>query len=239
LKQYGLITSQALDDARSALEASEAMTASARAQVRAANVRLSKSFITAPITGVIAFRGVNTGDRVENIGSGDPMFRIVDNRVLDLTVSVPSARLAAVRVGQRLEFTVDALAGRLFTGQVMFINPSVDEVSRAGKVVAEVRNPDAALKGGLFVKGRILVSTRADVLQVPRAALVNWNVADGTAEVFVVHDGTAERRPVRTGPAAGESVAILAGLAGGDRVVTRGGFALKSGDRVTVSEGGK
>ncbi|HOC18425.1 MAG TPA: efflux RND transporter periplasmic adaptor subunit, partial [Vicinamibacterales bacterium] len=93
LKQYGLITPQNLDDAKTAVDAAEAGTAAARAQVQAAQARLAKSFITAPIDGVIALRAVNVGDRVENMGGGGlPLFRIVDNRLLDLTVSVPSSR---------------------------------------------------------------------------------------------------------------------------------------------------
>jgi RND family efflux transporter MFP subunit len=121
---------------------------------------------------------------------------------------------------------------------VMFINPAVDEASRAAKVVAEVPNADDALKGGLFAKGRIVVSSKADVLQVPRAALLSWNVTGATAEVFVVRGGKVEKRPVRTGQVAGPVVAIEAGLARGDQVVTRGGFALKVGDRVTVADEG-
>jgi membrane fusion protein, multidrug efflux system len=238
LKEYGLITPQAVDDARSAMEAAAAATAAAQGQVRAAEARLAKSFITAPMDGVIALRGVNVGDRVENMGGGGPMFRIVDNRLLDLTVWVPSVQLGAVRVGQPLEFTVDAVPGRAFTGTVMFINPAVDEGSRAAKVIAEVRNADNALKGGLFATGHIVVANRTGLMQIPRAALLNWNVSGATADVFVVRNGTAEKRPVRTAgilQAAGSAVAIEHGLAIGDRVVTRGGFALKAGDRVTVS----
>ncbi len=238
LKQYGLITAQAVDDARSALEAAEATTASARAQVRAAEARLAKSFITAPIGGTIALRGVNVGDRVENMGSGAPMFRIVDNRLLDLTVSVPSVQLGAVRVGQPLEFTVDAIPGRTFTGKVLFINPAVEEASRAARVVAEVRNTDDVLKGGLFARGRIVVSSEARVLQVPRAALLNWNVGASTADVFVVREGKAEKRTVTIRHDGGSMVAIQAGLASGELVVTTGGFTLKPGDRVTVTRQG-
>ena len=235
LKEYGLITQQALDEARSAEEAAEAVTAAARAQVRAAEARLAKSFITAPMDGVIALRGVSAGDRVENMGGDGPMFRIVDNRLLDLTVSVPSVHLAAVRVGQPLEFAVDALPGRTFTGRVMFINPTVDEGSRAARVIAEVRNADAALKGGLFARGRIVTAKRSGVLQVPRAALLNWNIAAATADVFVIRDGMAVKQTVKTGRDAGPAIAVESGLANGDRVVTRGGFALKDGDRVTVA----
>ncbi len=237
LKQYGLVTQQNLDDAKSAVEAASAATAAAQAQVRALQARLSKSSITAPMDGVVALRGVNVGDRVESMGGGDPMFRIVDNRLLDLTVSVPSTQLAAVKVGQELQFTTDALPGRTFTGKVMFINPAIDEASRSAKVVAEVPNPDGALKGGAFVKGRIVTATRKAVTQVPRDALMNWNVEDRTAEVFVIANGKAEKRAIKIGTTNHVAVQVLSGVATGEQVVTRGWFQLRPGDRVNVSGG--
>ena len=94
---------------------------------------------------------------------------------------------------------------------------------------------DGALRGGLFVSGRIIVSTRARVVQVPREALLNWNVAENTATVFVVRDSQAGERTVKTGAANGTSVEIVSGLTAGDVVVTRGGFALKNGDRVILA----
>lgn len=238
LKQYGLITPQGLDDAKSALEAAQAASAAARAQVRTGEARLAKSAINAPMDGVIAERFVSVGDRVENMGGNQPMFRIVDNRLLDLTVSVPSSQLSGLRVGQPLEFTTDAVPGRAFTGKVMFINPAVDEASRSAKVTAEVPNRDGALRGGLFVKGRIIVSARKGVLQVPREAILNWDVRGRTATVFTVRDSQAEERRVRTGLAGPASVEIVSGLSAGDVVVTRGAFALKRGDRVAVAREG-
>ncbi|MFB3855423.1 MAG: efflux RND transporter periplasmic adaptor subunit [Vicinamibacterales bacterium] len=238
LREYGLITPQSLDDARSALDAAVAASAAAAAQVRAGEARLGKALIRAPMDGVVALRSVNVGDRVENMG-GTPLFVIVDNRLLDLTVTVPSTRMAEVRTGQTIEFTTDALPGRSFSGRVMFINPAVDEASRSGKVVAEVSNRDFSLKGGFFVKGRIVLSSRPNVLQVPREALINWDVARRTAEAFVVKNGQAEKRVIQLGMANGRSVEVLSGLAADDQVVTRGGFALRQGDKVTVTESGE
>lgn len=235
LKQYGLITAQALDEARSALDAADAGQAAAAGQVRAAAARLDKSFIRAPMDGVVAERAVSVGDRVENMGSGRPMFRIVDNRLLDLTAAVPTGRLPALGVGQRLEFVTDALPGRTFSGRLTFINPSVDEASRSVKVGATVVNSDGVLKGGLFIRGRIFLRARADVLQVPREALLDWNVADRTATLFVVCDDRAEKRTVRTGAVTAQSVEISGGLTAGEQIVTRGAFALRSGDRVVVA----
>ena len=236
LRQFGLITAQGLDEAQSALDAAKAGVAAAAAQVRTAEARLGKSRLIAPMDGVIAFRGINVGDRVENMGSGDPLFRIVDNRLLNLTVAVPSTRLAEVRVGQALEFSTDAVPGRTFTGRVMFINPAIDAASRSAQVIAEVRNTDQVLRGGSFAKGHIAVASRSAVVQVPREALMNWNLEQKTAEVFVVSGESAARRPVTTGLTSGAAVEIVTGLAVGDIVVTRGGFAVREGDRVAVAK---
>jgi len=237
LSQFGLITPQNFDDAKSAIEAAEAAVSAASAQVKTAESRLAKSFITSPMDGVVALRGVSVGDRVENMGSGDPLFRIVDNRLMDLTVSVPSSRLALVRVGQQLEFSTDALPGRTFTGKVMFINPAIDVASRSARVVADVPNLGGLLRGGSFVKGRIIVANRPGVLQVPREALLSWNVEQRTAEAFVVRGDRVEKRAVTIGATAGAMVEVVSGLQAGDQVVTRGGFAIGQGDRVAVVKG--
>jgi RND family efflux transporter MFP subunit len=239
LQEYGLITPQALDEAVSALEAAEAAVASARAQIRTGEARLAKSFIRAPIDGVVALRRVNVGDRVENMGGNEPMFRIVDTRILDLTVTVPTSQLAAIHTGQSLEFTTDARPGQTFSGRVMFINPAVDEASRSARVVAEVPNRDDALKSGLFVRGRIVVSQRPSVLQVPREALLNWDVAKQTADVFVVQKDRADRRAVGVGATTQTTAEITSGVAAGERVVVRGGFALRAGDTVSVAAAAK
>jgi RND family efflux transporter MFP subunit len=237
MKAYGLITQQNLDDAKSAVEAAEAATAAARAQIKTGEARLAKSFITSPMDGVVALRGVSVGDRVENMGGNSPVFRIVDNRLLELTVSVPSAYVAMVRVGEPLEFTTDTLPGRPFTGKVSFINPALDEATRSAKVVAQVPNTDGALRGGAFVKGRIVLATRTGVLQVPKEALQNWDLEAQTAEVFVAAGDTAQKRAVKIGKANGVSVEVLSGLQAGELVVTRGAFALREGDRIQIAKG--
>ena len=235
LKTAGLETAQGVDDARTAMEAADATVAAARAQLKAAETYAEKMVTRAPLDGVVSFRGISVGDRVENMGSGAPMFVIVDNATFDLTVTVPSTRSAAVGVGQPLEFSTDALPGRSFRGTVKFINPTVSESDRSVAVVAEVANPDGVLRGGMFVKGEIQTGRRAGVLQMPRAALLSWDLERGVGEVFVVNGSVAERRSVRTGQTSGDLVEILEGVAGGDRVVTRGGFNLREGDRVSVA----
>jgi RND family efflux transporter MFP subunit len=117
----------------------------------------------------------------------------------------------------------------------MFINPAADPVSRSVRVLADVPNADGALRAGLFVKGRILTGRRSGVLQVPRAALLQWDQSRRAARVFVVRQDVAEPRDVTTGRDAGALVEVVGGLEPGERVVTRGAFLLRPGDRVKVA----
>ncbi|MCJ7642016.1 MAG: hypothetical protein MUO29_09010, partial [Desulfobacterales bacterium] len=129
----------------------------------------------------------------------------------------------------------DAIPGRSFTGKIMFINPVVSEADRSDKMVAEVENLSEQLKGGLFVKGRIITGKRSGILRIPRTALVSWDIAAKQGDLFVVSGETAGRRTVRTGGILGDFVEITSGLSPGEPVVTRGGFNLKDGDRVEVT----
>ncbi len=118
----------------------------------------------------------------------------------------------------------------------MFINPVVNEADRSVKVVAEVSNVPEQLKGGLFVKGRIITGKRTGILKVPRTALLAWDVAAKKGDLFVVIGERANRRTVLTGSTMGDFVEITSGIAAEDRVVIRGGFSLKDGDRVNVTQ---
>jgi len=244
LLEAGLITRQGMDDARTQKEAAAARIAAAKAQVAIAGedvahatTHLSKAVIRSPFDGAVAERMVNEGDLVGEMQK--VVFRLVDNRLLELTVSVPSAEMAALRVGQPVRFSTDAFPGREFDGTVAHINPSVSPGDRSVRVIAEVRNVPEVLKGGLFVKGRIVTGGRKGVVQVPRTALLSWNVAARKGELFVVDNNVARRRGVTTGAVQGDRVEIPSGLRPGETVVTRGAFLLSDGDAVKVASVGK
>ncbi len=241
LQESGLITRQGMDDARTQKEATAARTAAAKAQVAAAGedvaqatTRLSKAVVRSPFDGTVAERLVSAGDLVGEMQK--VVFRLVDNRLLELTVSVPSSEMAPLRVGQPVRFSTDAFPGREFGGKISHINPSVSSGDRSVRVIAEVPNVPEVLKGGLFVKGRIATGVRKGIVLIPRTALLSWNVAARKGEVFVVDNNVARRRGVTTGTVQGERVEIPAGLRSGERVVTRGAFLLTEGDAVKVAE---
>jgi len=242
LKESGLATQLSIDDSRTETDAAKARVESARAQIRVAEedfrqtkARLAKGLVSSPIDGIVAMREVNVGDLASDAAAGKPIFRIVDNRLLNLTVTVPSVDSARVKVGQPLNFTVDSLPGRTFTGKVMFVNPELSAADRSLKVIAEVRNMPELLKGGLFAKGRIVTGERSNVILVPRSAISGLDLASGKGIINTVSDGVARRIEVGTGSASGETIEVVSGLKAGEQYVVRGGFNLRDGDRVTVA----
>jgi len=77
--------------------------------------------------------------------------------------------------------------------------------------------------------------TAQRVLSVPKSAVQQWN---GRDVVWLIRDGTAERRAVTLGPADGDQVSIAAGLNGGEQVVLEGQDKLVDGARITGTESG-
>lgn len=242
LKESGLATQQAVDDARSETEAAAARLEAARAQIGVADedlrqirARLAKGLVTAPLDGVIALRDVNVGDLASDAAAGKPIFRIVDNRLLNLTVTVPSSDSARVKVGQSLEFSVDSMPGKKYSGKVLFINPELSSADRSLKVIAEVQNVSEQLKGGLFAKGYIVTGNRVNALQVPRNAVGELNLTAGKGALFVVENGLARKRAITIGIINGDVLEVTAGLKEGEQYVVRGGFNLKDGDKVVMT----
>jgi RND family efflux transporter MFP subunit len=242
LKESGLATQQSIDDARSETDAAKARFDSAKAQIRVAEeelrqarARLAKGIVNSPLDGVVSMRDLNVGDLASDAAAGKPVFRIVDNRLLNLTVTVPSVDSAKVKVGQSLEFSVDSLPGKTFSGRVMFVNPEISSTDRSLKVIAEVKNIPEQLKGGLFAKGRIVTGERKNLILIPRSAITGFDLSAAKGVVNAVSAGVSQRREVVTGAVSGELVEIISGLKAGEQYVIRGGFNLKDGDRVVVA----
>ncbi|MGQ0834717.1 MAG: efflux RND transporter periplasmic adaptor subunit [Gammaproteobacteria bacterium] len=191
-------------------------------------LQLSYTQIRAPFAGIVAARNVKLGQTLE---PGTAVFRVTDPMPLKAEVFVPERELARLRPGQPAAIQVDALADRTFAARVSLVSPTVDAKTATFKVTVEVEDPRGELKPGMFGRIGIVFERRPEALQIPRVALVE---TDGEAAVFIVQDGLARRRAIRTGLANAGSIEITEGLAGTERVVVVGQSALKDGNKVKV-----
>lgn len=204
----------------------------ARAVNRLARLELSYANVTSPISGVVAQVSPKPGNFVQ---INTPIVRVVDASVLEATLNVPERELATLRAGQPVSLQVDALPGQRFTGRIDRIAPVVEAGSGTFRVIAAFES-GGVLKPGMFGRLRIDYDERANALVVPRSALVD---AQGqSAEVLVVEDGIAARRPVELGYVDGGWVEVREGLAPGTQVVVAGKTAVRDGGKVTVIDPG-
>ncbi|WP_417473745.1 efflux RND transporter periplasmic adaptor subunit [Luteimonas mephitis] len=201
--------------------------ANARAVNNMANLELSYTSVVAPISGVVASRSIKPGNFVQ---INTPIFRIVDDSRLELTLNVPEREIATLKAGQPVKLQVDALPGQSFDGIVDRVAPVVDSGSGTFRVICAFAG-GGALQPGMFGRIRIDYDQRANALVIPRVALLD---DQGAPAVYVVRKGKAVRVPIKTGYTDGEWTEVRSGLKPGEAVVTAGKVALREGSAVQV-----
>ncbi len=220
-----LSVTQALS--RAQLDQLETAVKTAESRLAAARARLADTVIRAPFAGRTGFRKVSLGGLVN---PGTVITTLDDSSIIKLEFTVPQAFLKDLSPGLVVEARAEGLGERTFAGRISTIDSRVDPVTRAIAVRAELPNADGALRPGLFMGVR-LRGKPVETLMIPEEALVP---EQGRAFVFVVEDGKARQREVRTGGREPGSVAILDGLQGSERVIVEGTQRIRDGGKVVA-----
>ena len=220
-----LAEAQALNQARSASARELQSAAQQRLRVLGVSGRGGGGGVSlmSPTNGVVSEVLVREG---QTVMAGTPLFRINGTATLWLEAAIPQAGVSYIRPGTAVEATVDAVPGQTFTGEVEVLLPQVDATSRTQRARIVLRNPEGRLAPGMFAQLRLRPEGKQSVPLVPNEALI----ATGTdSRVIVVgKDGAFQPVRVRTGRSSGGKTEILAGLKGGERVVTSGQFLIDS-----------
>lgn len=249
----GAISANQLDSAQTqydvavaSLRASEAQYESDRASVKnaEANVeqamsglemarkRLKDTDIVAPFDGSVRKRLVNVG---ESCKVKTPLMSLVATQALKLQGEVPERFAPRVDVGHAVRVEVEAYPGRKFAGSITRVSPAVDDESRTFTVEASVPNPGGVLKPGFFAKASIVTGMERNVPFVPEEAVVTFA---GIVKVYVIAEGKAEERRVKTGQRRDGWFEILEGVMVGEAVATSGLSQLATGTPVTIQSRG-
>ncbi len=186
------------------------------AQLDVVRVKLDRTLIRAPLGGAVAARLVSVGEVVK---VGQTLYKLVQDNPLKFRTPVPERFAGYLKLGQKIRVKVDAYPDRVFAGEITRINPTSEAANRSITVEALVPNPERMLRPGFFAKGDLVYDLHGDAVVVPEKALTTFA---GVTKLFVVADGKAEERIVRTGVA----------VDGGRREIADG---VKSGEQVAVS----
>jgi membrane fusion protein (multidrug efflux system) len=221
-----LSVTQALSKAQ--LDQLETAVKTAEARVAAARARVNDTVIRAPFDGRTGFRRVSLGGLVN---SGAVITTLDDTSVIKLEFTMPQSFLNELVPGLPIQATTEGLPTRVFDGKVTTIGSRVDANTRSIPVRAELPNRDGVLRPGMFMSVRVK-GREMPTLMLPEEALVP---EQGKTYVYVVAEGRASRREVQTGGRTPGSVAVLAGLQPGERVVVEGTQRVRDGAMVAES----
>ena len=229
-KQF--ISSSRLEDVESQLTALKEQLVGARGQLDLARRAQGKTTVMAPVAGRIDSRQVTAGDYVT---PGKVLFQLATTEKLRVRLPFPEGAASRVLRGQKVRLTTPAAPGQALEGRITELRPLVGQNNRAFDALVEVNNPGAWKPGG-SVEGTVIVEEHANAVVVPESSVV---LRPAGLVVFVVRDGKAVQRPVKTGVTQEGRVEILQGLQSGETVAVDGAGFLTDGAAVTVKTGHK
>ena len=231
------------DEVVSAFEVAQANLSAAEAARRTAELDLEYSDVRAPISGLTGREAVSEGSLVSTDQNSSLLARIVQIDPLYVEFTVPDVEASLIRSA----LSSDQKAGkapltvRLLlddsteypeSAKVTFVDNAVERESGTVRVRAVLRNQEAQLFPGQFVRARIDGVSLANVVAIPRRAVMSG--PQGRFVWLVAAEDKAEMRPVQLGRGMGNNVLVTSGLAAGDRVIVDGVMKVQPGIQVTA-----
>jgi len=233
LKSNADSLAQLLEADRAAINSAKAQMESDQSAINNLNIQLGYTSVYAPMDG----RTGNILQKAGNIVTAGTTDLATINQVepIYVTFAVPEARLADVKkymAQGTLQVTARAQdgSGDIETGELTFIDSSVDTSTGTIKLKGTFKNAGRKLWPGQFVNATLRLTTRPNAVVVPNQAVQTGQ--DGTYIYVVKPDQTVEVRPVTVGPRVDLDLVIDKGLEAGETVVIEGQLRLQPGSRV-------
>ncbi|TAG49682.1 MAG: efflux RND transporter periplasmic adaptor subunit [Betaproteobacteria bacterium] len=234
LSDRGFISKAALDSAESNFISAKSAHENAQSQLSMARSALGETALTAPISGVIAKRSVEPGERV---GNEMQVFQIIDPSSLEVVVAVPAERAAELKVGQKAKFQIDsASGGSLVEATLSRVIPSTGSSARTIETRFALPS-NSSVPAGAFLSGKLEIAQTKAAVAIPRVAVRS----DGSGSyVWAVQDGKTVRVRVKVVDldSGGDQLSVESGIAAGADVLMLRGTEPREG-QVVVMPGAK
>jgi membrane fusion protein (multidrug efflux system) len=198
----------------------------AEARMEQAKLRVDRSIIEAPVSGVVISREVERG---EVVAPGSLVTVIHQVARLKASVGIPEDDIAHFRPGGEAKIEVDAYPDRAFEGKIHFLSPAATGANRTFPAEIEIDNSKEELRPGMIVRVFLVRRIFENAVVVPRDAVLE---RDSGTVLFVLADDRAKLRQVKTGPSESGRIVVLDGLEPGEVLIVSGHRNLVDGQRV-------
>ncbi len=205
-----------------------------------AQTQLDNTVIRAPVGGTILERAVEKGEFVTNGFVGDKgakgyVVTLADLNDLQVELDINQNDFARLRMAQKGVVTTDAYPDRKYDGVIAEMSPKADRQKATVQVKVKVLRPDEYLRPEMNASVAFLSDQKPGATgSSARPLIVVPASAVKSDAVFVVLDGRAVRKTVKTGGSNSQGLQIREGLIGGEDLVVNPPVSLKDGDRVRV-----
>ena len=159
-----------------------------------------------------------------------PLMTIVDLDSVKAVATVDEKKIRFIKLGQPARVTLEAYPGDIFPARVTNISPVANPINRTIEVELAIPNSGHRIKPGMYAGVEWTESRRA-AIAIPLTAVVDR--ADGKC-VFLTDGDRAKIVSITAGAVLGDTVEVLSGLKGDERVVTTGAGLLNDGDRIKI-----
>jgi membrane fusion protein (multidrug efflux system) len=224
---------------RATLDSDAATLKNDQAQVAEQQAVVDQKILRAPFAGHLGIRAVDLG---QFLAAGTQVVTLQALDPLYVDFFLPQQALADIKVDQTVAVHVDTWPGASFAGQVIAINPQVDQTSRNVQIRATLRNADHRLLPGMFATLDISTGAQQRNITLPQTA-VAYNPYGDTVYVVLPKGNDAQGKPqliaqqtfVQVGDTRGDQVAILKGIKAGDVIVSAGQIKLHNDAPVVIN----
>jgi membrane fusion protein (multidrug efflux system) len=230
LARRRVVAQSVYDEAETQLEVARARVERLQAELQVSRENVRDTVLRAPLTGRISESMVDPGTFVS---TGTHLATVYEASPMEAVFRVPERYVGALDTGQPVRVRVEAYPDAVFRGEISFISPAVSERTLDIQVKARLDNESGRLKPGMSGTATVVLEFQEGQPTIPEEALV------GTRKgyvVFVIEDGVAHRRDVKTGLREPGVVQITKGLSPGQKVVREGHLRLTDGERVRAVE---
>ena len=233
LLDKGFISRAAFDNTASQFAAAQANVESAQGALDIVQKLLNDSVVRAPISGLIAVRNVQPGEKVS---TDYKLLDIVNLKKMECEALVPTSDIPKIKIGQSVLLHIEGLTEE-FIGNVTRINPATQAGSRSIAIYIQVANPQDMLKVGMFADAQLVLRTKANAIAIPQTAV---HKESSGAYVYALEKNLIVRKNITLGQEgrSGEValIEITSGLNVEDQIVKTDMGNLRPGTAVRMTQ---
>lgn len=198
----------------------ESKLGQAQSSLNLAKNNLDKCKLYAPVNGMVGRRNIEPG--MSSISIASAPLELVDITQVYVKISVPENEVAKITKGMKASFTLSALEGRKFNGEVANVSPVAEMISRTYEAKILAQNHGLALKPGMVCNVTMETTMEKEVVLVPNQSVSMDNAKNVYVYLIDIAEKRARKQVIKPGQYFDSGLEVVSGLEGGQMIVNEG-----------------